>query len=187
MVRWIALVVTAWLSGLMAAPPAHFRLQDTAGDWHTEAEWKGVRAVVVVFLATDCPISNGYVPELRRIYEKYSPLGVKFYGVQPNAMEKPEEAATFVREFGLPFPLLFDPKHALVNATGAVTTPEVALLSASGATAYLGRIDNLYAQIGQKRYAATEFDLRNAIDAVLAGKPVAKARTKSVGCTIPKL
>jgi peroxiredoxin len=164
-----------------------FRLADTTGTIHTPAEWKGTRGVVLVFLAIDCPISNGYVPELKRIYEKYAAQGVKFYGVQSDPRQNAKASAKFVADFGLPFPLLLDPQQVLANGTGASTTPEVALLSMTGRTRYMGRIDNLYVQIGQKRHAATEFDLRDSLDIVLSGKSIEKDRAKAVGCSIPKV
>ncbi|MEO8027671.1 MAG: redoxin domain-containing protein [Bryobacteraceae bacterium] len=182
--RSIALGILA--CGLQAAEPPGFRLRDTAGVMHSESEWRTARAVVLVFLAIDCPISNGYVPELRRIAEKYRAVGVSFYAVQSGVIHTADEAATFVREFAFPFPLLVDPRSALASYAGADTTPEVAVLSPAGQVRYLGRIDNLYVQIGQKRYAASAFDLRDALDQVLAGKPVARARTTAVGCSIPK-
>jgi len=187
MFRILALIALACCTGLRADVPDQFSLKDTAGVAHTPAEWQRARGVVLVFLAIDCPISNGYVPELRRLHEKYKAEGIQFYGVQSDPRQDAQASAKFVSEFGLPFPLLLDPTQILSSGAGATTTPEVALLSKTGRTRYLGRIDNRYVQIGQKRYAATEFDLRDALDLFLAGKSIEKDRTKAVGCSIPKL
>ena len=159
---------------------------DTSGKEHPSADFENLRGLVLFFLAIDCPISNGYVPEIRRIYEKYSKLGVKFYAVQSDPAKDAAASAKFVADYKLPFPMLLDPTHSLASELEASITPEVALIAPTGEVQYLGRIDNLYVQIGQKRYAATEFDLRNALDAALAAKPIRVNRTKAVGCSIPK-
>ena len=82
------------------------------------------------------------------------------------------------------FPVLFDPKQMLVRLAGATATPEVALLSHEGSVLYLGRIDKRIVDFDKRRPAATESDLRNALDAVLAGKAVARPKTDVIGCAI---
>ena len=82
------------------------------------------------------------------------------------------------------YPAVIDSKQVLVKAVGATVTPEVAVVTPDGTIAYRGRIDNMWATWGQSRREATVFDLRSALDQVLAGKPVAVARTKAVGCYI---
>ena len=82
--------------------------------------------------------------------------------------------------------MLLDPQQILSRYTGATITPEVAVLSGGGELLYLGRIDNRVEDFGKTRLQATEFDLRDTLDAVLAGKPVPHARTKSLGCAITR-
>ena len=82
------------------------------------------------------------------------------------------------------FPVLNDPRLTLPRFTGAKVTPEVAILSPAGEVLYLGRIDNKVEDITRPRYAATEPERRNALDAVLAGKAPKEARTRAVGCSI---
>ena len=79
-----------------------------------------------------------------------------------------------------------DPRHQLVAATGVTTTPEVAVVTADGRIVYRGRIDDLYADLGKKRRAPGRRDLREALSAVLAGRPVKVPRTEAVGCSIPE-
>jgi len=165
-----------------AAP--QFALRDTAGVVHREEEWSKSRAVVIFFTTTDCPLSNSYVPEMNRIRAAYGPLGVGFYAVQTDITIPEVEVQKHSREFGFTFPLLLDPKQILVRKTGATATPEVALLSNTGNVLYLGRIDNRVVDFDNRRPAATESYLRNALDAVLAGKPVVRQRTDVVGCAI---
>ena len=161
-----------------------FALHDTAGVVHHADEWMKSRAVVIFFTTTDCPVSNGYVPEMNRIRADYNNRGIAFYAVQADTSIPDVEVRKHAHEFGITFPVLLDSKQVLVRLTGATAIPEAAVLSSEGRVLYLGRIDNRVADFGTSRPAATEFDLRNALDAVLAGKPVAHAKTAAVGCAI---
>jgi thiol-disulfide isomerase/thioredoxin len=163
-----------------------FPLFDTDGRTHTSAEWAGKRAVVLLFVSTDCPLSNSYVPELNRIEQSYAPRGVAFYAVQGDATVEAGAVRRHVKEFGYTFPYLFDPQESLAAYTGATTTPEAAVLSPRGELLYLGRIDNRLEDYGRQRTVVTELDLRNALDAVVNGKAVPRARTNAVGCAIVK-
>jgi thiol-disulfide isomerase/thioredoxin len=171
-----------------AAGPAlpRFALRDTAGVLHSAREWAQARAIVLFFVTTDCPLANSYTPEMNRIEQKYAPLGVHFYAVQADPSIPEEEVRKHAREFGYEFPALLDPAGVLVSYTGAAVTPEAAVLSPQGELLYLGRIDNLVEAFGKTRYRATETDLRDALDAILAGRPVPRPRTHAVGCFIPK-
>jgi hypothetical protein len=88
------------------------------------------------------------------------------------------------KEYRFSFPVLFDPKHILAKMTGATTIPEAAVLSSDGNLLYLGRIDNRVEDFDKRRPEPTQFDLREALDAMLAGKPVPHPRTKAFGCAI---
>lgn len=168
-----------WAGGL-----PQFSLSDTAGRTHTPAEWASRRAVVLFFSSTDCPLANAYVPEMNRIEQAYSPRGVAFFAVQGDATIAAAEVVKHAKEFSFQYPYLFDPRESLATYTGATTVPEVVVLSPRGEVLYLGRIDNRQEDFGKQRPQATEFDLRNALDAVLAGKPVPHPRTKALGCSI---
>jgi thiol-disulfide isomerase/thioredoxin len=163
-----------------------FSFIDTKGQVHTRAEWSGKRAIVLMFVSTDCPLSNGYVPEMNRISNIYGSRGIAFYAVQGDATTKAEEVRKHALEFGYTFPYLFDPDETLASLTGATTTPEAAVLSPEGKLLYLGRIDNKLGAWGQQRVQVTEHDLRDALDAILAGKPVQQPRTKALGCSITR-
>lgn len=166
-----------------AAQP-RFSLSDTTGRIHTAAEWGGKRAIVLFFVSTDCPLSNNYVPELNRIQQSYAPRGVAFYAVQGDAMVPVEQVKKHVQEFGYTFPYLIDPQESLATLTSATTTPEAAVLAPNGDLLYMGRIDNRLEDFGKARVKITQFDLRDALDAVLNGKPVPKPRTRAIGCAI---
>ena len=178
---WIALAC-AFAAGRMP----QFSLADTVGHAHTSAEWSGKRAVVLFFLTTDCPLCNNYVPELNRIAQTFTPRGVAFYGVQGDATIPDADVRQHARDYAYVFPYLLDPKESLAAYTGATTDPEAAVLSPAGDLLYLGRIDNRLEDFGKQRTEITVFDLRDTLDAILAGKPVPHARTTALGCAITR-
>ena len=173
-------------ASVLAATP-EFRLRDTAGATHTEREWNGHKAIVLFFVTVDCPVANSYVPEINRIREAYAAQGVAVYGVQAETTVDEAAVARYAQEFRYSFPLLIDPRQALVKLVNATVTPQAAVLTPAGKVLYLGRVDNRVEDFGKTRYQATKFDLREALDAVLAGKPAPQATTKSIGCAINRL
>jgi hypothetical protein len=141
-----------------------------------------VKATVVVFISIECPVSNRYAPELRRLSDTYAARGVRFFPIYGNPAETVSEIQAHLRDYKYPGVPLRDPSHALVKAVGAQVTPEAAVFDASGALVYHGRIDNRYASLGVERPAATVHDLDAAIAATLAGTPIAEPVTQAVGC-----
>jgi thiol-disulfide isomerase/thioredoxin len=145
----------------------------------------GTRAIVFLFASTDCPISNRYAPEVRRLAEAYGSKGVVFRLIYPNPAETPaairEHLAAF--QYAGAAEAFRDPAHALVKLAGATVTPEAAVY-AGGRLAYRGRIDDRYVELGVERPAATKRDLAEALALVLAGKSVAPPTTQAVGCYI---
>ena len=140
---------------------------------------------MLFFVATDCPIANSYVPEMNRLREAYASRGVLFFAVQAEPRTPEAEVVRYAREYRYSFPLLLDPRQTLVHLSGATVTPQAAVLAPEGKVLYLGRIDNRAVDFGVQRPRATVSDLREALDAVLAGKSVPHAFTKSIGCAIP--
>jgi peroxiredoxin len=175
-------LLLALVAQSMAVP--QFNLADTDGVTHTPSEWAGKRAAVFLFVSTDCPLSNSYVPELNRLAQTYAPRGFAFYGVQGDATTSNDVVRRHVKDFGYAFPYLLDPEESLAAWIGATVTPEAAVLSARGELLYRGRIDNRLEDYGERRTRVTEFDLRNALDAIDAGHPVARPRTPALGCAI---
>ena len=178
---------TRWLlSALLLLPSSipQFSLRDTDGIVHRQTEWTRSKAIVLFFMATDCPLSNGYVPEMNRIREAYAGRGIAFYAVQTDTTIPEKDVRKHAAEFDFKFPVLLDPQQQLVRFAGATATPEVAVLSAAGDVLYLGRIDNRVEDFNQRRLVVTEFNLRDALDSALARKPVVIPRTTPVGCGI---
>ncbi len=177
--------LAALVCGSAAVP--QFALRDTQGGVHTPAEWATHKAVLLFFVTTDCPVANSYVPEMNRIREAYAPRGVEVYAVQADVTAPEPEVARYAKEYRYGFPLLLDPHQVLVQLAGATITPQAAILSPDGRVLYLGRIDNRVADFGKQRPQATQQDLREALDAVLAGRNVEHPFTKSIGCAINRV
>src|SRR4051812_28153601 len=81
-----------------------FALPDARGKKHTARDWVGSKAVVLLFLGTECPVSNGYAPEYRRLTDAYAGKGVRFYGVHPDPDVTATLAARHAAEYRLVFP-----------------------------------------------------------------------------------
>lgn len=165
-----------------AALNSNLRLPDLEGKLVNPFAAKNARALVFVFVRTDCPISNRYVPELKRLHKKFAPQHVAFTLIYP------EDTAADVRqhrsEYGIDLPELCDPKHLLVKAAKASVTPEAAVFVPGRGEVYHGRIDDHFVDFGKERPAATQHDLEDVLTAVLAGKPVANSHQPAIGCYI---
>jgi hypothetical protein len=141
--------------------------------------------IVLIFVSTDCPVSNRYAPEIQRLYEEFAPRGVRFQLVYPNPADDATTIARHLKEYGYPPTIgVPDPDHALVKTAQATITPEAAILDRDNRLIYRGRIDDRFVELGRERPAATIHDLRNALTAALSGKPVSPATTQAVGCFI---
>jgi len=183
----IALVATlcAWPSAVAAAKPqAKPVLTDVKGKQHAPFKSDKTKAVVFVFMLRDCPVSNVYAPELTRIHKEYSAKGVALYLVHPDRDTNAKSAIAHAKEYKLIAPVVLDHDHKLTRLAEAEVTPEAAVFDAKGRLVYRGRIDNLYAGFGKKRFKPTKRDLRETLDAMLAGERLAKRTTEAVGCYI---
>lgn len=139
----------------------------------------------VFFVTNDCPISNYYAHEIHRICDEYAKRGAGCTLVYTDPSLTDEQARQHATEYGHgAYPKIVDRSHALVKAAGAAVNPTAVLVNADGRIVYRGRIDNSYAAIGVQRRVVTEHDLRDALDAVIAGRPVAKPETTPIGCYI---
>ena len=142
------------------------------------------RGIVVLYVSVECPISNRYAPEIRRLHDAFTARGFVFHIVYPNPAESPAIIRAHLKDYSLPAIALRDPKQELAKFTGATITPEAAVFDPGGKRLYLGRIDDRYVNLGLQRPAATEHDLEDALTATLAGRPVPHATAPAVGCYI---
>lgn len=144
------------------------------------------KVVVLVFVRTDCPISDRYAPEIQRLSTQHRDH-VAFFLVYPGRKEVPETIRKHNRDFGYTLTALRDPQRALVKQSEAQITPEAAVFDATRHLIYHGRINNLYEDIAHKRKSATTHELADAIDAAISGRPLDANATPAVGCYISDL
>ncbi|MDT5262242.1 MAG: hypothetical protein QOC61_1246 [Acidobacteriota bacterium] len=160
---------------------ADFTLPDADGKQHSLASLKGKAGTVLIFMATRCPVSNGYNTRMQKLSEDYASRGVNIIGINANSIEPIEEVKRHAAEKGLTFTILKDAGNVIADRFDAQVTPEAYLLDASGKLVYHGRIDN-----SRSGDSITSNELRDAIDAVLAGKPVERPEAKAFGCSIKR-
>ena len=157
---------------------------DLDGRLRRLGEQDGSKFVVVVFIATECPISNRYLPALNRLSARYGRQGVEFYGVISDRGVSRKEATRHRDDFKIKFPILFDNAGELRDSLEATHTPQAFLLELSGVELYSGLIDDQFVKIGKKKKAAKRRFLNDAIESAIAGKEVAYNRTRPIGCRL---
>jgi AhpC/TSA family len=163
---------------------------DLNGHPVTELAPPGTRAVVLFFAASDCPVSNRYIPEIQRLTKQFEPLGVRVWFVYPNPGDNASVVRAHDQEYSITANTLLDTTQSLTRMAHVTTTPEAAIFTPwNGALreVYRGRIDDRYLSIGTERPQATHHDLEEAIRAVLAGKLVPQPPGPPVGCSIVTL
>jgi len=169
-----------------SALPVTKTVFDLAGHAIDPFDATDAKAIVFIFISTDCPISNRYAPEIRRVEEEFARSGVRFWLVYADADTSSDAIQKHVKDFHLPQQVLRDPRQTLVRLAQARVTPEGAVFLPGGRLVYHGRIDNRYADLGKERPEATQHDLEEVLKAVVQGKPVPYSTAKAVGCYIPE-
>lgn len=159
-----------------------FALKDVQGHLLDLAAVAPPKAAVLIFIATRCPVSNAYNSRMEALARDYVSRGVLFVGINANRQESIAEVAEHARSQGLTFPVLKDENNVQADRLGAQFTPEAYVFDSSWTLRYHGRIDD-----SRDEAAVTRTDLRLALDAVLAGQPVATPETKAFGCTIKRV
>lgn len=137
---------------------------------------------VVMFIATQCPVSNAYNDRMEQLFEKYSVKGVGIVGINANKEEDVAAITAHAKEHGFKFPVLKDVKNVIADSYGAQVTPEIFVITKDGAVAYHGRIDD-----SRKAENVQSQDLALALDSLLAGRKPPKTETKAIGCTIKRV
>lgn len=180
--KWLPLLFASLVAGRDGGERVdNFTLADAEGRRHSLYDHKDAKAVVLVFLGTECPVSNRYPARLAQLQRDYAPRGVVFLGVNSNAHESAEAVAKHSREMGLRMPVLLDPDQTVADRLRVKTVPCAVVVDASWEVRYRGRIDDHKTEeLVKSRY------LRDALDSVLAGKAVAVSSTEPVGCRIQR-
>ncbi len=150
----------------------------------------GTQYVAAIFVATDCPISNRYLPEIARLSREFAPRAIRLWLVYPN----PGDTLAAVRNHQSQYrvaallPQLIAPDARFLAHAHVHVTPEAAIFRAdavmSQAVLWHGRIDDRYLTFGTQRPAATRHDLADSLNAALAGRQLSPAPGPPVGCAI---
>ena len=158
-----------------------FTLPDVDNKERSLKSLAGKNGTVLLFIAVQCPVSNAYNERMEKLAMDYKAQGIAVIGINSNVAEDASAVKAHAAENKLSFPILKDPGNKIADKLGATVTPEAYFLDGSNKLVYHGRIDNARnaAQIESN-------DLRNAIDAALAGKAVDKAEAKAFGCSIKR-
>lgn len=142
------------------------------------------KVVALVFVSSECPISNRLAPELERLYRKFPTNDVHFCLVYPNQTDTTTSIHNHRESYRLSAPFIADPQHELVKKSLVTITPEAAVFDAKRALVYRGRITDQFLSLGRARPEPSTHDLEDAIRAVLAGRSPKEPLTKAVGCYI---
>ncbi len=189
----LALLGLALLRGADPAPrpepgPLDFRLADPRDDREVNfSDLKTKKAIVLVFLGTECPVSNSFVPVLVGLHKEYAGKGVVFVGVNANVQDTPARVAAHARDNDIPFPVVKDPGNRLADRLEVKRTPEALVLDGSGRVLYRGRIDDQFGIAYARPGKPKRRDLAEAVEEVLAGKPVSVPATTVAGCLIGRV
>ncbi len=157
-----------------------FSLQTVKGEPVQYSALKGP-VTVVMFVATQCPVSNAYNQRMSALHNEYASKGVKFVAINSNRQENAAEVANHAQK-NFPFPVYKDDANVVADRFAASVTPETFVIDKTGTIVYHGSIDD-----SQELSRVKEKRLNAALDAVLAGNPVQTTQTKAFGCTIKRV
>jgi peroxiredoxin len=168
----------------MPAPP--FQLPDTNGKLVSRDDFKAAPALLVIFLCNHCPFVKHVRAALAGLVREYQSRGVAVVGISSNDVDAypddgPKEMAKEVKAAGYTFPYLFDESQEVAKAYGAACTPDFFVFDAERKLVYRGQMDD--SRPGNDR-PVTGADLRRALEAVLARRPVSPEQKPSIGCNI---
>ena len=173
--------------GDVPAPPAigatleDFTLPDANGKEHSLNSLKGKNGAVLIFMATKCPVSNAYNERMEKLAQDFKARGINVIGINSNVAESAAAVKAHATQNNLNFTILKDPANKIADRLGATVTPEAYFLDGNNKLIYHGRIDN-----AKEVTQVSSSELRDAIEATLAGKPVTKTTANAFGCTIKR-
>jgi len=163
-----------------------FRLADPSGKWVSSDDFKDSQALLVMFMCNHCPFVQHIRSQFAELAKDYQARGVAIVGINANDVENhpedsPEKMAEEVKQIGYTFPYLYDETQAVAKAYHAACTPDPFLFDRNHRLVYRGQFDDSRPGNGKP---VTGRDIRAALDAVLAGRPVPTDQKPSVGCNI---
>ncbi len=174
--------------GIIAQAPGpikEFALLDIHGASHTLAEWVDRPGIVLIFMSTNCPVTDAYLPEIAKLAREYTGRGIGFYGIHSDPDVTSQSAANHASTHGLPFPILLDPDQRVARQVAAHVTPEVFLVASDGQVLYRGRIDDRFSSDGRRHSRVQSRDLESALEAVVANESPATTATRPFGTPLP--
>jgi peroxiredoxin len=173
------ILLSAPLHGQLGSKMKDLSLPDTSGKEHTLAAYAG-KIVVLEFWSFKCPVSLAYNERIAALQSKYGSRGVVVLAVASNKNESPAEIARNAANLNLPFPVLLDSDGLIAARLRATHTPSLFIVDREGILRYRGAIDNNRrpGEAGRKAFA------EQALDALVADRPVPQSQTKEFGCRI---
>ena len=171
---------------LLSMPYSQGQAFDLSGKPINPLTYSSGKPVILIFVRTDCPISNRYAPKIKQLSETYGAKAT-FWMIYPDKDESAASIGNHLQEYAYKIPALRDPTHVLVKRSQVQVTPEAAVFNPKGELIYHGRIDNWYDSIGRSRPVATSHELADGIEAALHGTPLASKTASPVGCYISDL
>ena len=183
----VAFAASARAEGEVPPPPAigstieDFTLPDFDNKERSLKSLAGKNGTVLLFIAVQCPVSNAYNERMEKLAQDYKAKGIAVIGINSNVAEDASAVKTHATEHKFSFAILKDPGNKIADKLGASVTPEAYFIDAGNKLVYHGRIDN-----ARNAAEVQTPDLRNAIDATLAGKAVEKSEAKAFGCSIKR-
>lgn len=161
----------------------NFRLLDQAGKSHELYYLSDMKAVVIMVQGNGCPIVRQALPALAEVRAKYRAQGVEFLLLNSNLQDTRELVAKEAADFKIDFPILLDESQLIGEALGVVRTSEVFVIEPKGwKLKYRGPMDDRLSY--ERQRPAKHHYLTDALDAVLAGKPVKTPYADGVGCLV---
>lgn len=157
-----------------------FNLVDTNGVERSFNDLKGKNGAVIVFVSAQCPVVKQYNERISEFAADFAAKGINVVGINSNYSESPEWVKSHAAE-KYKFPVLIDKGNVLADKLGANVTPEIFYFNEKNVLVYHGAIDN-----SRGGDDITENYLRNAVEEVLSGKPVAKQTANAIGCSIKR-
>lgn len=158
-----------------------FQLQDLTGKSHSLSKYAG-KIVVLNFCSQECPWSRGADAKINEVARAYADKGVVFLGIDSHHTTPTEAIKAHAENAGVPYPILKDSGNAYADTVSAQRTPEIFIVDRQGKLAYHGAFDNRTqpGQVGEVNYVV------DALEALLAGREVAKPTAAAWGCTIKR-
>jgi peroxiredoxin len=163
----------------------NFDLPGIDGKNHTLSEYKNAKFLVIVFSCNHCPYVIGSEDRMIKFYNDYKPKGVEMVAINSNeTKDHPndsfEKMISHAKEKGLPWPYLRDEKQEVALAYGALRTPHFYVFDQERKLRYTGRMDDSPRTPGTEKTR----ELRDAMDALLAGKKPPVEVTNPIGCNV---